>query len=273
VEYLSFVADSGQTVETVYANGNVWLTQKMMGLLYGVDVGTIDCHLTKISAKRDFKENPFIRNFRITAADGKSYETPHYNYWAVITVGDQLNSERKRQFSKWAMDSNYFDELRWSITQRDLDLIVTPLTEKEIENLPAGLPKSHRDFLLQIGRIDIEGWYEFPYGIYVPIYWEDEKSLASGEPKEPKSFLCFALDDNWNIFGYFTSKSPFEIGRSHMGDFRPGQCDEDFLGVVERILEIPCYWRRRWRERVEKVLGLPLDKEEQKVEIAQNNGN
>ena len=49
-EYLSFVAASGQTgVETVYADENVWLTQKMMGLLYGVDVRTINYHLKKIT--------------------------------------------------------------------------------------------------------------------------------------------------------------------------------------------------------------------------------
>jgi len=48
-EYLSFVAASGQAgVETVYADENVWLTQKMMGLLYGIETHTINYHRKKI---------------------------------------------------------------------------------------------------------------------------------------------------------------------------------------------------------------------------------
>lgn len=102
-EYLSFVATSGQTgVETVYADENVWLTQKMMGLLYGVDVRTINYHLKKIFADRELDENSVIRNFRITAADGKSYDTLHYNLSAIIAVGYKVNSERAVQFRKWA---------------------------------------------------------------------------------------------------------------------------------------------------------------------------
>mgnify|MGYP001428486333 CR=1 FL=1 len=43
-----------------------------------------------------------IRNFRITAADGKSYNTKHYNLAAIIAVGYKVNSERAVQFRKWA---------------------------------------------------------------------------------------------------------------------------------------------------------------------------
>jgi hypothetical protein len=42
-EYLTFVAASGQGgVEAVYADENVWLTQKMMGLLYDVETHTVN---------------------------------------------------------------------------------------------------------------------------------------------------------------------------------------------------------------------------------------
>ena len=102
-EYLSFVAASGQTgVETVYADENVWLTQKMMGQLYDVDVRTINYHLKKIFADRELQENSVIQIFRITAADGKSYDTLHYNLSAIIAVGYKVNSERAVQFRKWA---------------------------------------------------------------------------------------------------------------------------------------------------------------------------
>jgi hypothetical protein len=102
-EYLSFVAASGQTgVETLYADENVWLTQKMMGLLYGVETHTINYHLKKIFADCELEENSVVRNFRITAADGKSYDTLHYNLSAIIAVGYKVNSECAVQFRKWA---------------------------------------------------------------------------------------------------------------------------------------------------------------------------
>jgi len=102
-EYLTFVAASGHGgIEAVYADENVWLTQKMMGLLYDVETHTINYHLKKVFADSELEEDSVIRNFRITAADGKSYNTKHYKLAATIAVGHKVNSERAVQFRKWA---------------------------------------------------------------------------------------------------------------------------------------------------------------------------
>ena len=102
-EYLTFVAASGQGgVEAVYADENVWLTQKMMGLLYDVETHTVNYHLKKVFDDGELSAGSVIRNFRITAADGKSYDTQHYNLSAIIAVGYKVNSERAVQFRKWA---------------------------------------------------------------------------------------------------------------------------------------------------------------------------
>lgn len=102
-EYLTFVAASGVGgVEAVYADENVWLTQKMMATLYDVDVRTINYHLKKIFLDSELQEESVIQNFRITAADGKGYNTQHYNLSAIIAVGYKVNSERAVQFRKWA---------------------------------------------------------------------------------------------------------------------------------------------------------------------------
>ncbi|MBP7371362.1 MAG: virulence RhuM family protein [Opitutaceae bacterium] len=102
-EYLTFVAASGQGgVEAVYVDENVWLSQKMMGLLYDVETHTINYHLKKIFEDKELEADSVIRNFRITAADGKTYDTGHYNLSAVIAVGYKVNSERAVQFRKWA---------------------------------------------------------------------------------------------------------------------------------------------------------------------------
>ena len=102
-EYLTFVAASGQGgVEAVYADENVWLSQKMMGVLYDVDVRTISYHLKNVFSDHELEENSVIQFFRITAADGKTYDTQHYNLSAIIAVGYKVNSERAVQFRKWA---------------------------------------------------------------------------------------------------------------------------------------------------------------------------
>jgi hypothetical protein len=102
-EYLTFVAASGQGgVEAVYAEENVWITQKIMGVLYDVNVRTVNEHLKKIFADSELQEDSVIRKFRITASDGKNYNTQHYSLPAIIAVGYKVNSERAVQFRKWA---------------------------------------------------------------------------------------------------------------------------------------------------------------------------
>ena len=102
-EYLTFIASSGQGgIEAVYADENVWITQKMMGVLYAVETQTINYHLKKVFTDSELEEDSVIRNFRITAADGKSYSTKHYKLAATIAVGHKVNSERAVQFRKWA---------------------------------------------------------------------------------------------------------------------------------------------------------------------------
>ena len=102
-EYLTFVAASGQGgVEALYADESIWLTQKMLAQLYDVDVRTINYHLKKVFSDSELDADSVIRNFRITAADGKSYDTQHYKLPAIIAVGYKVNSERAVQFRKWA---------------------------------------------------------------------------------------------------------------------------------------------------------------------------
>jgi len=102
-EYLTFIAATGEGgVETIYADENIWLTQKMMGTLYNVNVRTISDHLQKVFVDNELEKDAVIRKFRITASDGKNYNTQHYNLSAIIAVGYKVNSERAVQFRKWA---------------------------------------------------------------------------------------------------------------------------------------------------------------------------
>lgn len=103
-EYLTYVASIGdetQNIEVRYEDENIWLTQKMLGVLFDVTIPTINEHIKKIFRDSELDENSVIRKFRITAEDGKTYNANHYNLQMIIAVGFKVNSERAVQFRKW----------------------------------------------------------------------------------------------------------------------------------------------------------------------------
>lgn len=103
-EYLTYIASVGDvetSFEMRYEDENIWLTQKLMAALYDVDVRTVNYHIKKIFADSELQEDAVIRKFRITADDGKTYNTNHYSLEMIIAVGFKVNSERAVQFRKW----------------------------------------------------------------------------------------------------------------------------------------------------------------------------
>jgi len=87
-EYLTFIAASGDDgIEALYVDEDVWLSQKMMGLLFDVETHTINYHLKKVFSDNELVEDSVIRNFRITARDNKSYNTNHYNLSVIAYSG------------------------------------------------------------------------------------------------------------------------------------------------------------------------------------------
>lgn len=107
-EYLTFVAATGDNpsrVELRYEDENIWLTQRMMAELYGVDVRTINSHIQKIYDDNELSEGATIRNFRIVQNEGSrevSRGVKHYSLQMIISVGFKVNNERAVQFRKWA---------------------------------------------------------------------------------------------------------------------------------------------------------------------------
>ena len=104
-EYLTFVAAGGESdisFEMRYEDKNIWLTQKMMAALYDVSVSAVNQHLKKIFEDGELSEPAVIKKYLITATDGKTYNTAHYNLQAIIAVGFKVNNARAVAFRKWA---------------------------------------------------------------------------------------------------------------------------------------------------------------------------
>jgi len=107
-EYLTFVAAGGNSetsVEMRYEDENIWLTQKMMAVLYDVTVPAINQHLKRIYDDSELKREATVKKYLIVQTEGNRQvqrDIDHYNLQAIIAVGFKIENERAVQFRKWA---------------------------------------------------------------------------------------------------------------------------------------------------------------------------
>lgn len=91
-----------QPVEVRLEGESVWLTQKQMADLFDKNVRTVSERIRSTFREGELVEDAVIRSFRITAADGKTYDTAHYNLDVIISVGYRVKSQRGVRFRQWA---------------------------------------------------------------------------------------------------------------------------------------------------------------------------
>lgn len=107
-EYLTFVAAAGDdetSIEMRYEDENIWLTQRMMSLLYYVSVPAINQHIKRIYADDELQPGATIKKYSIVQNKGGrevSRQIDHYILQMIIAVGFKINNERAVQFRKWA---------------------------------------------------------------------------------------------------------------------------------------------------------------------------
>ncbi len=102
-QIIIYRTDDGQSVVSLYAdNGQVWLNQKQMAELFATSVQNIGQHITNILNDNELDANSVIKNFFITASDGKQYEVLFYSLDMILAVGFRVRSRRGTQFRQWA---------------------------------------------------------------------------------------------------------------------------------------------------------------------------
>ncbi len=104
-EFLVFTNQAGEnTIEVRIEDETVWLSQKLIAVLFEVEVNTINYHIKEILKSCEQKEAT-IRNFRIVQNEGKRQverDVEFYNLVMIISVGYRVNSNRAMQFRQWA---------------------------------------------------------------------------------------------------------------------------------------------------------------------------
>ena len=95
--------DEGRvSVNTRFADEDVWLTQAQLVEIYQSSKSNVSEHLTNIFADKELDQDAVVRKFRITAADGKNYQVLHYNLDVIIALGYRVQSPIAVRFRRWA---------------------------------------------------------------------------------------------------------------------------------------------------------------------------
>ncbi len=103
-EFLIYTTPDGEKqIQVRLIDETVWLSQRLMAELFQKDVRTINEHILNVFAENELpRDESVIRNFRITASDGKNYDTNFYSLDMIISVGYRVKSLRGTQFRQWA---------------------------------------------------------------------------------------------------------------------------------------------------------------------------
>ena len=105
ITYVASVGESYEKYELRYENENIWMSQKTLAAVYGVDLRTISYHITKIFSDAELDKDSVIQKYWITAPDGKNYSVNHYNLQVIIALGFKIDNEKAIAFRKWANES------------------------------------------------------------------------------------------------------------------------------------------------------------------------
>lgn len=105
-DFLLYTSPDGDVkVDVFFEDETVWLTQKRMAELFGVDVRTVNDHLLNIFEIKELDADRTIRKIRIVQHEGArkvEREVNFYNLDAIISVGYRVNSQQATQFRIWA---------------------------------------------------------------------------------------------------------------------------------------------------------------------------
>lgn len=102
-DFIIYHTDDGKAQIALYADvGDVWLSQQGLAELFDTSVPNINTHIKNIFDDKELEANSVIKDYLITAADGKSYHTHHYALAMILAIGFRVRSARGVQFRQWA---------------------------------------------------------------------------------------------------------------------------------------------------------------------------
>ncbi|MFH1507030.1 MAG: virulence protein RhuM/Fic/DOC family protein, partial [Candidatus Omnitrophota bacterium] len=207
----------------------VWLTQKQIADLFTKDVRTVNEHIQNIFKERELKRKSVIRNFRITAADGKSYATNFYNLDVIISVGYRIKSSNGTRFRIWATNvikKHLIDG--YTINEQQLRQQAQKLLALRQAVKLIGSIKEHKqlEYKEAIGLLEVISDYNYALGLLDDY---DYKRLKLGKTSKDEKFT---LSYEWAIEA--VNKLKRKIGGSGLFG---AERDKSFKSSIQSIYQ------------------------------------
>ena len=222
------------TLRADISKDTIWATQSQIAELFDVNIRTISEHFGNIFRSKELDKNSVVRNFRITATDGKSYDTQFYNLDAVLSVGYRVNSKQATQFRIWATETlhDYIIHGMAVNTERIKKLNDDRLSDltKKILFIQDTIRKRQLDqsefqSLLSVIRDYANSW------TFLQKYDDGDLVLQKSNAKEKihleYEFVRSAIDE---LAKKLTAKS-------EAGDLFGNERDESFKGIISGIYQ------------------------------------
>ena len=264
--------DGNIKIDVRLENETVWLTQAQMALLFGKARSTITEHIQNVFKEGELDENSVCRNFRLTADDGKSYETNHYNLDVIISVGYRVKSVQGTQFRIWA-------------TQRLKEYIIKGFTLND-DRFKSGSSMNYFNELqerIREIRLSEKFFYQKIKDIYatsIDYDPKDEKTIAFFKIVQNKLLWAISeqtaaelvyrrVDASLPLMGMFSydkkqrtsiKKAEVSIAKNYLNEDEMrllGLLVEQYLAFAETMAQqqIPMYMKN-WIERLDAILQL-----------------
>lgn len=225
-EIIIYNTEDGHTkIDVKFEDETVWLTQAQLCELYQTSKSNISEHIKHIFEEGELEETSVVRKFRTTAADGKKYNTTHYNLDMIISLGYRVKSKIATNFRRWA-------------TERLKEYMIKGFTmdDERLKNLGGG---NYWKELLDRIR-DIRSSEKVMYRQVLDLY----ATSVDYDPKSSESIAFFKMVQNklhYAAHGYTAAEviyeradasKPFMGLKSFSGDF-PALKD---IGIAKNYL-------------------------------------
>lgn len=137
-QFITYIASTGagsEKYEIRYEDENIWMSQKMLAAVYGVEIPNIAYHLRKIFEDAELEEGRCIKEFLIDLPDGRKFKVKHYNLQIIIALGFKIDNERAVQFRKWANQIVGSYTIRGYVLDKERFKKGSPLSSEYFEHL------------------------------------------------------------------------------------------------------------------------------------------
>ncbi|OJV54072.1 MAG: death-on-curing protein [Bacteroidetes bacterium 43-16] len=176
--------DQKTEISVQFEEDTVWLTQSQMADLFMQTKQNVSLHINNCFKEQELDRLSVVKDFLTTAADGKRYNTKHYNLEVIISVGYRVKSKRGTQFRQWATErlKDYLVQ-GYAINEKRLEE-----KQQQVMHLKTGIRILSRAIGQQATGQDNEILQTFANGLQLLDDFDHEQLDAKGNTEMPAQY-------------------------------------------------------------------------------------